>query len=64
MDGTLRNYLHLSVQQVIEVIKEIIKEVKNVNGEFSFIWHNETFSDWNEWKGWKGVYEEIIAMTR
>ena len=64
MDGTLRNYLYLSVQQAIEAIKEIIREVKNVNGEFSFIWHNETFSDWNEWKGWKGVYEEIIAMTR
>ncbi len=60
MDGTLNNYLTLSPEEAIEQVKDIIKEIKNVNGEFITIWHNETLSDWREWKGWKHVYEEII----
>lgn len=63
MDGTLNNYLKLSTRQALEKVKHIINEIKNVNGEFIFIWHNETLSDWREWKGWKNVYEEIIKLA-
>jgi hypothetical protein len=60
MDGTLNNYLKLSPQQAIEKVKKIIKEIKNVNGEFMSLWHNEALSDWREWRGWRMVYEEMI----
>jgi hypothetical protein len=63
MDGTLNNYLKLSPTLAIEKTKEIINKVKQVNGKFIFIWHNETLSDWKEWKGWKNVYEEIIKAA-
>jgi hypothetical protein len=63
MDGTLNNYLKLSPEQAIEKVKQIADEIKNVNGEFITIWHNETLSDWREWKGWKNVYEEIIKLA-
>lgn len=63
MDGTLNSYLKLSPVQAIEKVKEIVKEIKNVNGEFISIWHNETLSDWREWKGWKDVYEEVIKIA-
>lgn len=63
MDGTLNNYLKLSPEQAIEKVKQIVNEIKNVNGELITIWHNETLSDWREWKGWKEVYEEIIKLS-
>ncbi len=63
MDGTLNNYLKLSPEEAIEKVKVIVQEIKNVNGEFISIWHNETLSDWREWKGWKDVYEKIIQLA-
>lgn len=64
MDGTLNNYLKLSPENAIKKTKEIIQEIKNVNGRFISIWHNETLSDWREWKGWKEVYEKIIQLAQ
>ena len=63
MDGTLNNYLKLSPEQAIEKVKEVTREIKNVNGEFISIWHNESLSDWREWKGWRNVYEEVIKAA-
>ena len=63
MDGTLNNYLKLTTEEAIKKVKDIVAEVKNVNGEFISIWHNETLSDWREWKGWKTVYEEVIKTA-
>ncbi|MBI4929130.1 MAG: polysaccharide deacetylase family protein [Bacteroidetes bacterium] len=64
MDGTLNNYLKLSPEVAIEKVKQIVQEIKNVNGEFITIWHNETLSDWREWKGWKEIYEKIIQIAQ
>lgn len=63
MDGTLNNYMKLSPEQALEKVKQIVNEIKNVNGEFITIWHNETLSDWREWKGWKDVYEKVIQIV-
>ncbi len=63
MDGTLNNYLKLSPEKAIEKIKLIVAEIKNVNGEFISIWHNETLGDWRDWKGWKNIYEEMIKLA-
>lgn len=63
MDGTLNSYLKLTPEQAFERVKEIIKEIKNIRGEFITIWHNETLSDWREWRGWKDLYEEVIQLA-
>jgi len=63
MDGTLNNYMKLSPEESIVKIQHVVNEVKNVNGEFISIWHNETLSDWRDWKGWKQVYEEMIKLA-
>lgn len=63
MDGTLNNYLKLSPEESIEKVKQIVSEIKNVNGEFITIWHNETLSNWREWQGWKEVYEKVIQIA-
>ena len=60
MDATLNLYMKLSQDEAVARVKKIIREVKRVNGDFIFIWHNETLSDDMQWKGWRKVYEEII----
>jgi hypothetical protein len=63
MDATLNLYMHLTPEQAIEKVKELIAATKKVNGVFSTLWHNETLSDEKQWKGWKKVYEEIVEAA-
>ncbi len=63
MDGTLNDYMHLSPDEAIDKIKKIIDEVKNVNGTFISLWHNEPLSDKKRWEGWRRVYEAMLEMV-
>jgi hypothetical protein len=61
MDGTLNEYMELTVDEAQYLTKEIIDKVKRVNGTFISLWHNETVSDNRHWKDWKQVYEFTLA---
>ncbi|MEZ5083728.1 MAG: polysaccharide deacetylase family protein [Bacteroidales bacterium] len=63
MEGTLRDYMNTSADKALEIIKSLIKEVKDVNGTFIPIWHNESLSDKKRWTGWQKVYEEMIETA-
>jgi hypothetical protein len=63
MDATLNLYMHLSPEEAIIKVKQLITETKKVNGIFVSLWHNETLSDEKQWKGWKKVYEEIVSSA-
>ena len=58
MDGSLNQYLKLSVEEAKAKIQFLKQQVKEVDGDFIGIWHNETLNDLGIWKGWKEVYEE------
>lgn len=60
MDGTLRDYLDLNIDESFEKTAKLIQEVKNVNGTFILLWHNETLSDEKRWQGWKALYRKIL----
>lgn len=60
MEGTLKDYMNLTAEQASAVIKPLIKEVKEVNGTFISIWHNESLSNVHRWQGWQQLYEEMI----
>ncbi len=60
MENTLNNYMKLSPEKALDKVKEVIKEIKNVNGEFISIWHNQTLNEQKEWKGWGEFYEKVI----
>ena len=60
MDGTLRDYLELNTDESYEKTAKLIQEVKNVNGTFILLWHNETLSDEKRWKGWVALYRKIL----
>lgn len=63
MDGTLHTYMKLNQQEAIEKCKEIISQIKKVNGTCITLWHNETVSNWREWKGWQDVYKEVAKFA-
>ena len=60
MDATLNLYMRLTPNEAFDKVKNLIIEIKKVNGVFTSLWHNETLSDEKQWKGWKKVYEDII----
>ncbi len=60
MDGTMRDYLDLNISESYEKAKKIIDEVKNVNGTFILLWHNETLSGEKRWEGWITLYRKIL----
>ena len=64
MDVTLKDYLHVTPEQAIDRVKKIIDEVKNVQGTFISLWHNESLSETGEWKGWSRVYTEMLKYAR
>jgi hypothetical protein len=63
MEGTLKDYMHLSTDQSLIRIKKLIDEVRTVNGTFISIWHNESLSNNKQWAGWDKVYEEMIEYA-
>ena len=60
MDGTMRDYLDLNVDESYEKATKLMQEVKNVGGTFILLWHNETLSDEKRWSGWLSLYRKII----
>ena len=60
MDGTMRDYLELNVDESYEKVTKLIQEVKKVSGTFILLWHNETLSDEKRWTGWKALYRRIL----
>ncbi len=64
MDATLFYYLKLSPAKSIAQISALIEEVKNVNGTFISLWHNDTFSNYKQWEGWEIVYKEMIKVAQ
>lgn len=64
MDGTLNQYLKLSPEEAIAEIVKINQEVRQVNGLFVSLWHNESLSEIRNWKSWTKVYEKLIEIAK
>ena len=60
MDATFRYYLNYTPLESLESMKNVIDQVKNVNGTLITVWHNETWSDYKEWKGWKLLFRDMV----
>lgn len=60
MDVTLKNYLNLNPQKAWQLIEDLMLAVKEVNGTFISLWHNESLKDSGQWLGWREVFEQIL----
>ncbi|MGB6035380.1 MAG: hypothetical protein WBG42_03870, partial [Cryomorphaceae bacterium] len=64
MDSALKNYLMLSPEQGIEVINQLLIEMKPTGGVFTTVWHNHSLSESDDWKGWRVVFQSTPDMVR
>ncbi len=63
MDVCLKEYLNFSPEEAISEISKLIDNVKEVNGTFISLWHNESLSESVNWMGWRRVYEYLIKTA-
>lgn len=62
----LMDYSLLKTQSLLDkkkVLKEIINEIKQVNGEFIPVFHNYTFCDAQRWSGFKALFNIILESV-
>ena len=60
MDGALKVHMDLSNEDSFATILKLIDEVKNVNGTFISLLHNDTLSNKGMWEGWKVIYRKMV----
>ncbi|MFH1321619.1 MAG: polysaccharide deacetylase family protein [Bacteroidota bacterium] len=63
MDRTLKDHIKLAPDRVVAQIKQIIDDVKKVDGTFISLWHNQSLSGYREWVGWREVYEQMVSVS-
>ena len=63
MDGSLNEYLKLNTNEAEERIAQLYLEIQNYGGQFIFLWHNDTISDYGHWAGWSKVLEFSLRLN-
>lgn len=63
MDVSLAQYQQKTPEEALIQLASLIQNIKNVDGLFVSLWHNESLSERMEWKGWKRVYTEMLSMA-
>jgi len=60
MDVTLKHFMNLTNEESLQKILELKESVKNVNGTFISLFHNETLSENEIWRGWSTIYKTTV----
>jgi hypothetical protein len=64
IDRTLFEHLKLNPQKATELIEEYITLIKQHNGVFVSLWHNETLQEAKPWNVWRAVFEKTVAVDK
>lgn len=64
MDTTLNDYMKLTPKQALGKIRDLKNEVKNVNGVFITLFHNESLSGYQRWRGWSRLYGSTLKIVK
>lgn len=63
MDTALKYEMKLSNEASLAKIMALKSAVKNVNGTFISLVHNETLSENSNWRGWRTIYKQMVIET-
>lgn len=63
MDGTLNEYMKLSVEEAKAKVRSLYDEIALCGGNMIAIWHNETIGDYNHWNGWSDVLKYNLSLN-
>jgi Family of unknown function (DUF7033) len=64
MDGSLKDYLKLDEKESKALIEKIITEIKETQGVFISLWHNESLSNKRRWEKWLDVYSFLLDKAK
>jgi hypothetical protein len=60
MDITPMYYRKETTEQAMISIKNLIQSVRDIDGQFVSLWHNDSLSESDRWKGWRVVYSTML----
>jgi hypothetical protein len=60
MDRTMKDSMHLTIEQAYEECIYLTEQIRKVGGEFVCLWHNDSLGESGEWKGWRKVFQKLI----
>lgn len=63
MDTTLKKYLHMTPEEGLAEYRRIIDRVREVDGTFCCIVHNQNLNDLDGWAGWRETYEQMVEYA-
>ena len=63
MDVTLRNYMELTPQQAKKRVQSLIETIRQTNGTFTTLWHNQHFGQ-PIWHKWNKLYTDMLDSLR
>ncbi len=63
MEGVFKQYKPTTTKEILAAVAPMIEEIKQLNGTFICIWHNESLGTSRQWRGWRDVYEKMIALA-
>jgi hypothetical protein len=63
MESTLMYYQKNTPEEAEKIITNLINEVKNVNGTFISLWHNDSLCEQYPWQGWRKVFEHLLVQA-
>ncbi len=64
MDVCFKDYLKIRPEIALIKIKKMISSIKNVNGLFVSLWHNEMLTNAENNVGWRFVFEQMLKEIK
>lgn len=64
MEATYKYYGSNSVEEAYENATELIGKLKDLNGKFSSLWHNDSISNYKPWEGWQNLYAMVCNAAK
>lgn len=64
MDTTLNLHLGLSPDEAVERYRQLIGRLRQVDGTFCCIVHNQNLAERYGWEGWRNVYEQMLNLAK
>lgn len=63
MDTTLQKYLGVSPDEGLELYHHLIDRIREVDGTFCCIIHNQNLTELYGWQGWRNTYEQMLEYA-